>query len=587
MLSFKSRFKNALSLFNIRLALAATLFATVLLHFFSPVYEGPLPAPSEQQQHAYISELSRNIYWRNPVWTLESGDASSSKRQSDLQVFENGIPLGPAHSQHDAVRLVGGGAYSHWGGALYFSSSDNSDPRTNGRDYTIKVTPVLRWWITLISILSGAALALRCLPLVLRNSFARVCAINLSISIGLIAILFMSGEAYIRMIKGIKNPSTHTETVYKIGNIFIPNSKTYWTNFTDYAISDRANSIGFIDREPLQSEKNANEIRIAFIGDSFVEALQVPISQKSHVVLEALLNSKGGKCTFSTAAYGYSGTGQANQLPYYDFFAKKTNPDFVVLVIVGNDLSDNSPLHVALRNGWDPLHNPRATVQKGSDGKFFIFPPQMDYSAHVIHAETTFSDSTLFTKIRKILFKYSMLYKYISTSLHLKYHLNIGVFSGRYTNDDVANDRLKVLQKNNIYQDILIQETNHHITTLDSQFEKDELSPLSLDAIARTDFAISEWKRRADEDGFQLIALFSHSASMYCKKDSLMEKRFANILDKYDIKHFNQCDTILNAGHAPKDANYSHDGHWNPQGHIWAAETLVPFFESATGNSQK
>jgi len=36
------------------------------------------------------------------------------------------------------VRQLGGGRYSVWGNFLYFSSSDNSDPRTNGRVYRLR-----------------------------------------------------------------------------------------------------------------------------------------------------------------------------------------------------------------------------------------------------------------------------------------------------------------------------------------------------------------------------------------------------------------------------------------------------------------
>ena len=54
---------------------------------------------------------------------------------SELHLYEDGRPLGPPHAAHDTVRTAGGGAFSHWGDALYFSSSDASDPRTNGRVY--------------------------------------------------------------------------------------------------------------------------------------------------------------------------------------------------------------------------------------------------------------------------------------------------------------------------------------------------------------------------------------------------------------------------------------------------------------------
>jgi hypothetical protein len=33
--------------------------------------------------------------------------------------------------------VFGAGAYSHWQGYLYFSASDGSDPRANGRTYTV------------------------------------------------------------------------------------------------------------------------------------------------------------------------------------------------------------------------------------------------------------------------------------------------------------------------------------------------------------------------------------------------------------------------------------------------------------------
>jgi hypothetical protein len=57
--------------------------------------------------------------------------------RSILMLFENENPLGPAHSLHNDIRNKGGGRFSHWNDALYFSTSDGSDPNTNGRTYTI------------------------------------------------------------------------------------------------------------------------------------------------------------------------------------------------------------------------------------------------------------------------------------------------------------------------------------------------------------------------------------------------------------------------------------------------------------------
>lgn len=68
-------------------------------------------------------------------------DNSNNGTQSTLRLFENGIELGPAHSSHANIRNLGLGRFSHWsstdgsGEALRFSTSDNSDPRTNGKSY--------------------------------------------------------------------------------------------------------------------------------------------------------------------------------------------------------------------------------------------------------------------------------------------------------------------------------------------------------------------------------------------------------------------------------------------------------------------
>ena len=75
--------------------------------------------------------------------------------RSSLELFEDGLPLGPGHVQHREIAEEGAGRYSHFGvyvkrlGArdllptcfsrVVFSASDNSDPRSNGREYSFHV----------------------------------------------------------------------------------------------------------------------------------------------------------------------------------------------------------------------------------------------------------------------------------------------------------------------------------------------------------------------------------------------------------------------------------------------------------------
>jgi len=65
-----------------------------------------------------------------------SGDTSTYPAQSSVRIFENGVEIGPAHSAYSHIRDLGAGRFTHWGTMVYFSSSDNTDPRTNGRLYT-------------------------------------------------------------------------------------------------------------------------------------------------------------------------------------------------------------------------------------------------------------------------------------------------------------------------------------------------------------------------------------------------------------------------------------------------------------------
>ena len=62
-----------------------------------------------------------------------------SIQASPLLLFEDSTVLGPPHALHEDITIQGGGMYSHWGDYLYFSSSDNTDPNENNRQYWILI----------------------------------------------------------------------------------------------------------------------------------------------------------------------------------------------------------------------------------------------------------------------------------------------------------------------------------------------------------------------------------------------------------------------------------------------------------------
>ena len=111
---------------------------------------------SSKQGKAYIAELEFPL----PFFYDISGDSMESASSSQLLVFEDARVLGPAHNLHDDIRKSGRGTYSHWGHSLLFSTPDNSDPRTNGRTYTVAAPAHLQSYILFFLIASDLAAVL-------------------------------------------------------------------------------------------------------------------------------------------------------------------------------------------------------------------------------------------------------------------------------------------------------------------------------------------------------------------------------------------------------------------------------------------
>jgi 2-polyprenyl-3-methyl-5-hydroxy-6-metoxy-1,4-benzoquinol methylase len=75
---------------------------------------------------------------RPELWQL-ADNATSSNDSSPLFIFEDKKQLTLPHSIHADIVKFGGGRFSHWGREILFSSSDNSDPRSNGRLYELAI----------------------------------------------------------------------------------------------------------------------------------------------------------------------------------------------------------------------------------------------------------------------------------------------------------------------------------------------------------------------------------------------------------------------------------------------------------------
>ena len=203
---------------------------------------------------------------------------------------------------------------------------------------------------------------------------------NALLLFGGLALIGVVSETYWRL----RAPFVDTFRPYawspNVGAIYKAHADVRWTNHLDFWTESRTNGLGFVDREPVSLERAAASCHVAMIGDSYVEALQVPIAEKFHVLLDELAAEELPHLDITTSAFGMPGTGQVSQLAYYDEFARYLRPALLVLVFVNNDFVDNSPILKGLRQGVDPDRLWNVSATRGADGSITLRPPYPPHS---------------------------------------------------------------------------------------------------------------------------------------------------------------------------------------------------------------
>ncbi len=129
------------------LLLIAAVVAIVLTWFGVPV-EYSIPA----DQLFRIKSAQENIYsyrLRWDGWPLKLA-VDEINSLGDYTLYEDGRVLGPPHASAMAIEEHGAGHHTAWGQVLHFSTSDNTDPRSNGRDYLLTIRAYLPTLFTLL-----------------------------------------------------------------------------------------------------------------------------------------------------------------------------------------------------------------------------------------------------------------------------------------------------------------------------------------------------------------------------------------------------------------------------------------------------
>ena len=83
----------------------------------------------------YVSG-ERYLYATRLEHLKDAADSPDFPRRSRLMLYEDGNPLGLAHSAPETIRSFGLGRFCHWEDQLYFSASDSTNPNFNDRIYS-------------------------------------------------------------------------------------------------------------------------------------------------------------------------------------------------------------------------------------------------------------------------------------------------------------------------------------------------------------------------------------------------------------------------------------------------------------------
>lgn len=103
----------------------------------------------------------------------------------------------------------------------------------------------------------------------------------------------------------------------------------------------KTNSFGFHSRE-YSLEKPEGVFRIAIIGDSFIEAMQVPLEKTVASLFEQKLNSLASRFyRYEVIPFGISSHGTYKNILYYENYASRFNPDLVIDALAWNDIEDD------------------------------------------------------------------------------------------------------------------------------------------------------------------------------------------------------------------------------------------------------
>lgn len=320
--------------------LVATVAAFIAVFQDTPLLNRSILASRVELDPSRMTPLDGHAFKVPGLW-FGVGDQVDRPR-SAIALFEDDRPLEPRAAPHASIRDEGRGAWSHWTRWIIFSSSDGSDPRSNGRRYSVVgLTAPVRIGSVLVTLVA-LGMMIRSLRRLLRGPRADgtgeerpsagttaddsplrppsrgrrrlLVAATLLVCVALLSALVVSLEVMLRIAAA---PSTHA-TLHL-------SAPLGW---------ERADGLWRI--VPPEVAPRDDSFRVLLLGDSFTH--DRTWGEKTIRALRDLGLEVVG------AEAGASGYGTTQALMVLDRFLQESRPDAVILQFYAwNDPRDNWP----------------------------------------------------------------------------------------------------------------------------------------------------------------------------------------------------------------------------------------------------
>jgi len=328
----------------------------------------------------------------------------------------------------------------------------------------------------------------------------------------------------------------------------------------DYAVSVEINSKGLRDR-PHDYEPDPDVFRIVVLGDSFMEAYQVPLEDSLPYRLEESLRSR----KVEVINLGVGGYGTAQEYLYLRDEGLRYQPDLVILAFfTGNDVQNNSRALQLKISGSDDLKvfgRPYA-VATDLDSEIEWQPPMRSrVERHIEEA-----DNRRAKPLRRIT-------KFIEPTLVANLVEQAIAQAAEGTGPSTADPHV---QYGWLFLDEFEGQSDWENAWFSTRRVLLETRRLSLDAGARFALLVVPTMFQVDDDLFDLVRDLNPKLSF----DRMhINRELRDFCDEYDIAFFDPTPIFVEHARANESLYFRFDRHWNANGHALATEELIRFLD--------